>query len=129
MGTTWNVRYFLKTSSLYTRQRGKKQAMIPIIGLNRDAKPSTGALKTMTAQQRAMQKILVPYLMIVRLILSIGTIRSSMLTAMPQQESRKLRNIAKYAVTMAKILSRRLKTFTNEPSISFAAMAKEEILA
>lgn len=95
MGTTWNVRYFLKTSSLYTRQRGKKQAMIPIIGLNREAKLSTGALKTMTAQQRTMQKILVPYLMIVRLILSVGIIRSNMLTAMPQQESRKLRNIAK----------------------------------
>lgn len=95
MGTTWNVRYFLKTSSLYTRQRGKKQAIIPIIGLNREAKLSTGALKTMTAQQRTIQKILVPYLMIVRLILSVGISRSNMLTAMPQQESRKLRNIAK----------------------------------
>ncbi len=129
IGINCHVLYFLKISSLSTSQVGRKQAIMPINEPKIGVKLKTGALTTIIPQHSKMQKTLIPYRITRRLIFSSGTNRFSTLTTIPIQASRKLRNIAKYAVTTANIFKIKLSTLISAPSICCAANARAEILA
>ena len=103
MGIKCQVRYFLNMPSFNTKKVGKKQAMMPIRPPNTGVNFRTGALKTMTPQHKMIQQKLVAYLINRWGIASAFIKRFNKFITIPLQASRKLRNIAKKAVTTAKI--------------------------
>lgn len=129
IGINCHVLYFLKISSFNTSQVGRKQAIMPINDPKIGVKLRTGALTTIIPQHNKMQNTLIPYRMMRRLILSSGTNRFNTLTTIPIQASRKLKNIAKYAVTTANIFKIKFNTLMRAPSICWAANANAEIFA